>query len=97
MNLKEWRESGQLTQKDVADQIGCTKQAVSNIETGKASASLEIALLVTRISRGAVNLHTMIHRRQYTESIDSIAIAKKWDFPKIKVESIDSANDDFLK
>ncbi len=42
-------DAGEMTQKDLADRIGVTRQTVNAIEQGKYSPSLEVAFRIARV------------------------------------------------
>lgn len=44
--LKEYREQNFLTQKDLADRVGLTPEAISRIETGKSKPRLKTLLKI---------------------------------------------------
>lgn len=47
--LKGYRVmNGDLTQQDLADRVGCSRQTVHSIETGKFVPSVELALRIAR-------------------------------------------------
>ncbi len=78
MDLKSWRQTEGLTQADLAAQVGCTKQAISGSENGT-TPTLEMALVLIRLSKGAISLHKLISKRKYTKSEDVIAEPTGWD------------------
>ena len=47
--VREWRaQAGGMTQQQLADQVGVTRQTVNAIESNKYSPSLEVAFLIAR-------------------------------------------------
>ena len=47
--LKEYREKNFMTQKDLADKVGLTQEAISRIETGKAKPRLKTLLKLAEV------------------------------------------------
>lgn len=50
VHLKRYRfESGEMTQQELADRVGATRQTIISIERGKYKPSIELALRVARV------------------------------------------------
>lgn len=60
--LTVWRKTNGLRQQDVAAMIGRVTSFVSQLETGISSPSLEIALKIAEISKGAVPVESLTRK-----------------------------------
>ena len=50
VHLKRYRfEHGEMTQQDLADRVGVTRQTIISIERGKYKPSIELALRLARV------------------------------------------------
>lgn len=58
-NIRELRRKHSITQKALADKLGCTEKAVSKWERGMSLPSIEILLMVAKIFR--VNVESLFH------------------------------------
>ena len=55
VHLKRFRfENGDLTQQELADKVGVTRQTIISIERGKYKPSIELALRIARLFRAPV-------------------------------------------
>ncbi|MBR7928233.1 helix-turn-helix transcriptional regulator [Aerococcaceae bacterium zg-ZUI334] len=61
VRLKEIREEYNLSQKELADLLGIEKRTVSNIETGKASFSLDTAIKICDLF--GITIDELVDRR----------------------------------
>lgn len=48
-NLKQYRESKGITQKELADQVGIRRETIVHLEQNKYNPSLELALKLARL------------------------------------------------
>jgi len=62
--LTVWRKTSGLRQQDVAAMIGRVTSFVSQLESGISSPSLEIALKIAEISKGAVPVESLTRKRE---------------------------------
>lgn len=53
-NIKHRREAAGLSQKDLAERLGVSRQTINSIETGKYDPSLPLALAIARFFRTTV-------------------------------------------
>jgi len=49
VNLKEKREAKNMSQQQLADEVGITRQAISNIEIGAAKPDVKNAIIIGRV------------------------------------------------
>jgi putative transcriptional regulator len=55
VHLRRYRfENGEMTQQDLADRVGVTRQTIISIERGKYKPSIELALRLARVFGVAV-------------------------------------------
>ena len=59
MDLKTWREKRGMTQIALAEQLGIKQPHLSLLERQKAGASLDLALRILEVSKGAVSMKTL--------------------------------------
>ncbi len=52
--LKSWRKKSGLSQEGLAELVGCSQQAISNIENGERAPWLALAFDLERVSDGQV-------------------------------------------
>ena len=52
--IRELRQAQSLTQQDLADECGCTRQTIIALEQGRYVPSLSLALLIARLFDTAV-------------------------------------------
>ena len=55
MDLSELRSARQVTQEELAERIGVTRQTIGLIEAGKYNPSLKLCLLLARVTKTPLN------------------------------------------
>ena len=69
LNLKELRNSMRLTQQEVADRLGITRQAYSNYENGRREPGFETMVELSQIFN--VNIFDLFEREEYHQALSS--------------------------
>jgi len=60
--LRAWRKRHDLTQTDLGLKVGVKTSQIGMIESGKRSASLEVALAIQSLTKGAVPLQSLVRQ-----------------------------------
>jgi transcriptional regulator with XRE-family HTH domain len=58
--LRDWRKAKQLTQTQVGEKVGITASQISQIETRRRGASLDVAARIERLTEGAVTVQSFV-------------------------------------
>lgn len=62
--LKSWREANDLTQRELAEQLGVHVQYVSAIERGARRPGMRVAIKIREVTQGAVTVDDLAGQRR---------------------------------
>ncbi|MGD9156892.1 MAG: helix-turn-helix transcriptional regulator [Desulfobacteraceae bacterium] len=80
MKISEWRKKEGLTLQQMADKLGCSKQALAKYDKGTGTPGLELAVAIHQLTKGKVSYEEMIHLRKLKKKETVSTDTKKHGF-----------------